>query len=161
MGEVDRDRAAVYAAEDQLVAMLERSGAGAVIDFFGSALTLPDERKFADLDSVHRYLSAVVADPKVRDRFADATVPQVRDRKGPHKAHYSAGVIALPVDQRWAGRETVVLHELAHHLVADQAKAAHDAVFVSAYVFLVETVMGAEAGLLLRAALDGAGVQVR
>lgn len=150
----------MYAAEDQLVATLERAGAGATIEFFGSQLTLPEERKFADLDSVRRYLDAVCSDARVLDRYPFATVPEVRGRKGPHKAHYSDGVIALPVEQRWAGRETVVLHELAHHLMADEQVTAHGPEFVSTYVFLVETVLGAEAGLLLRAALDGAGVQV-
>ena len=160
MGERDRDRAAVYAAEDQFVATLERAGAGAAIEFFGSTLTIPAERKFADLDSVRRYLETVCALPAVTMRWPDVAVPSVRERRGPRQAHYCDGVIALPIGERWAGRESVVLHELAHHLVQAEAATAHDTVFVSAYVVLIEAAMGPEAALLMRASLDGAGVTV-
>lgn len=160
MDEIDRDRAAVYAAEDQLVAALDRGGTDATVDFFGSHLTLPAERKFADLDSVRRYLENVVKLPAVGARWPNASAPTVRNRKGPRKAHYADGVIALPIDERWAARESVVLHELAHHFTIHDVASAHDAVFVTAYVFLLESVMGFEVGLLFRAALDGAGVRV-
>lgn len=134
---------------------LDRAGAGASIDFFGSTLTLPIERRFADLDSIRRYVESVMMFPTVNSRWPDVNPPIIRERKGQRSAHYVDGVIAVPMIERWAARETVILHELAHHFVGTTAKAAHDHTFQSAYVFLVDVVIGSEAALILRAALDG------
>jgi putative metallohydrolase (TIGR04338 family) len=90
----------------------------------------------------------------------------VRERAGNGRAHYADGVIALPlqglVGERWAARESVVLHELTHHLVAHAhpGVAAHGPEFCGDEVLLVEIVLGPEAALLLRAAFDGAGIPV-
>lgn len=151
----DLHRSAVYAAEQQLMNALDRAGAGASMDFFGSTLTLPIERRFADLDSIRRYVESVMKLPTVDRQWPDVSTPVIRERKGQRSAHYVDGVIAVPMIERWAARETVILHELAHHCVAKTAKAAHDHIFQAAYVSLVDAVIGSEAALILRAALDG------
>lgn len=151
----DLHRSAVYAAEQQLMNALDRAGAGASVDFFGSTLTLPIERRFADLDSIRRYVESVMKLPTVESRWSTVSTPTIRERKGQRSAHYVDGVIAVPMIERWAARETVILHELAHHCVAEAANGAHDHTFQTAYVFLVDAVIGSEAALILRAALDG------
>jgi putative metallohydrolase (TIGR04338 family) len=68
--------------------------------------------------------------------------------------------IAVPthrVGGRWAMRELVVLHELAHHL---SGGADHGAEFVTVLLCLVAELVGAEAGFLLRSALLDAGASV-
>ena len=161
----DANRSAVYAAEDQLGHLLARGG---TIDFFGSSLTLPIERRFADVASVQRYADAVLALPWVVRAFPRVTPVRVRERAGRGRAHYESetGVIAIPLagpaGARWAARETVVLHELAHHLVAmsGMARPAHGPVFCGTLLFLVGGVIGPEAALVLRASFDGAGIPV-
>lgn len=144
--------------------MLERAAAGAAtVDFFGSTLTLPPERRFADLESVQRWVDAVLDLAPVRGRWPAAPGCRVRSRRGATRAHYEPpGAIAVPVDERWALREIVVCHELAHHLAfhdpAVPADAAgHGGEFVDAYVALADVVMGGEVALLLRAGLDEVG----
>jgi putative metallohydrolase (TIGR04338 family) len=78
------------------------------------------------------------------------------------RAHYERpGTIAVPPAGRWAMRELVLCHELAHHLTFHSAGGGHDPghgrAFVDTYVSLVGLVIGAEVGLLLRAGLDQAG----
>lgn len=161
----DAHRAAVYAAEDQLARALDRISP--TVDFFGSALTLPAERRFADLASIQRYVDAVLAAPD----HAGCPPVRVRARRGAARATYEAvpggGVIAIPVDdrRRWALRETVVLHEIAHHLIAHdpeaRAEPPHGPAFCGALLGLVHAVMAPEAALVLRGAFGAAGIPVR
>lgn len=158
----DQHRAAVYAAEDQLRSTLARGGR---VDFFGSTLDVPAERHFADLASIRAYVDSVLALAPVAERWPDAGPVMVRERAGSTRAHYepaSGGVIAIPmagaVDQRWAARETVVLHELAHHLVWSADEPAHGARFCGALIRLYQHAISPSAALLLRAGLDSAGV---
>lgn len=157
----DTDRTAVYAAEDQLARLLERGGP---VDFFGSTLTLPIERKFADIASVERYVALVIALPSVSAALPHLDMPQVRERRGIAKATYAEGVISLPMagtaDRRWAARELVVLHELAHHACWGSCDAAHGSGFRGALLHLVNVVIGVEAALILRAAFHGADLSV-
>lgn len=157
----DSHRAGVYAAEDQVSAALERGG---TVDFFGSTLTLPVERRFADLASVQRYVDAVLALPGVSERWPRALAVRVRERAGAAKATYqrTGQVIAIPLagpPPRWAAREMVILHELAHHLTYSRGDdvAAHGPEFVGDFETLVGIVIGPEVALLLRAAFDGTG----
>jgi putative metallohydrolase (TIGR04338 family) len=155
----DLNRSAVYSAEDQVARLLDRGGG---IDFFGSRLTLPPERRFADIGSVRRYVTAVL------DMVGCEVPVQVRERRGSGRAHYDAATatIAIPLTgigpQRWAAREVVVLHEVAHHLTAIEFDdvAAHGPEFCATLLRLVGTVIAPEAALVLRAALDSAGVPV-
>lgn len=159
----DSHRSAVYAAEEQWARQLERGG---TIDFFGSPLQISAERRFADADSVQRYVDAVLGLIGVVTQWPGAGPVRVRERAGNRRAHYADGVIAIPlrgaVGERWAARESVVLHELTHHVVAHAhpGVAAHGPEFCGDEIRLVEIVLGPEAALLLRAAFDGAGVPV-
>jgi putative metallohydrolase (TIGR04338 family) len=163
---IDSRRSRVYAVEDQVAHALERSAAGSrTVDFFGSTLTLPTERLFADIPSVQRWVTAVLELGPVSRRWPDTPSCAVRARRGTTRAHYQApDEIAVPVTSRWALRELVLCHELAHHLAwhdptvpADVA--AHGAEFADAFVELVEVVIGPEVALLLRAGLYEADVR--
>lgn len=162
MTAADPQRARVYEAEGVLARMIDRRDDFPVAAAFGSRVAVPDDRKFGDIDSVQRYVDAVLALAWVRRRTPDrAALPvRVRARAGATKAEYefATHTIAVPphrVGGRWAMRELVVLHELAHHLAPEPG---HGAAFVGTFVELVEELVGAEAGFLLRAALQDAGV---
>jgi putative metallohydrolase (TIGR04338 family) len=160
----DRQRARVYEAEGVLARMIDRRDDFPLAEAFGSRVAVPDDRKFGDIESVQRYVDAVLALDWVRAVSPEqAKVPvHVRARAGAAKAeyHFAAATIAVPthrVGGRWAMRELVVLHELAHHL---SGSPGHGAEFVGWSVRLVEELVGPEAGFLLRAALHDAGVIV-
>jgi putative metallohydrolase (TIGR04338 family) len=160
----DPQRARVYEAEGLLARMIDRRDDFPLVAAFGSRVAVPDDRKFGDLDSVQRYVDAVLALEWVRRAAPErAALPvRVRARAGATKAEYefATHVIAVPphrVGGRWAMRELVVLHEIAHHLAAEPG---HGATFVSTFVELVEEIVGAEAGFLLGSALREAGVAV-
>ena len=156
---------AVYAAEDQWSAVLDRGG---TVDFFGSRLDVPMQRRFADVASVQSYVNALLARPGVRAAYPSAGPVAVRERAGQGRAHYQPrdAVIALPLRTLWAGRESVVLHELAHHCAcslgveADPAGVRwHGVEFRTAMDVLVSEALGEAAALLLRAGYDAAGVR--
>lgn len=148
----------VYAAEDQWAAALDRGGA---IDFFGSRLDLPLQRRFGDLAAVRAYCDYVLALPGVQRAYPDAGAVQVRTRAGAARAHYEAdtATIALPLSAGWAARESVVLHELAHHVSPPQPGDVHGVAFRAAMCRLVEEALGASAALVLRAAYEAAGLR--
>lgn len=109
----DAQRSAVYAAEEQWAHALDRGG---LVDFHGSRLQLPVQLRFGSLADASAYVNAVTQAqglPSVR----------LRVRAGDARAHYErafgAGqaVIAVPA-AAWAMRESVLLHEIAHHVVA-------------------------------------------
>ena len=158
MSTADPQRALVYEAEQTLATMIDRRLDFPVVSAFGSRVTLPDDRKFGDLDSVQRYLDAVLA----LDWVASPRPVRVRARAGATKAEYefATSMIAVPphrVGGRWAMRELVILHELAHHL--SQA-ADHGPAFTTSFLELVTELVGAEAGFLLRSGWLAAGVAV-
>jgi putative metallohydrolase (TIGR04338 family) len=116
----------VYAGENQVARLLDRSAEFPVVEVAGSRITVPPERHFGDLAGVQRYVDAVLElDWVVRRWPRAAAMPvTVRERRGAAQAHYEpdTATIAVPVrgaDARWALRELVVLHELAHHLASD------------------------------------------
>lgn len=148
----DRFRQAVYRAEDQWSATLDRGGE---VDFFGSRLQVPTQLRFGSLEHARTYVDDVCNGLSI-----DA--PTIRHRKGGKRAHYSDGEIAIPTDQPWAMRESVVLHEIAHHVsVRTAADHTHSAVFAGSMLSLVELRLGPEAGLLLRTGYQAAGVPVQ
>ena len=156
---------AVYAAEDQWSAVLDRGG---TVDFFGSRLDVPCQRRFADVASVQRYVDAVLGRPAVAAAYPDAGPAQVRERAGQRRAHYAPAeaAFAVPLRTLWAGREAVVLHEVAHHLACSQGVAVergsrrwHGREYQAAMLLLVDEVLGSPAALLLRAGYDAAGVR--
>ena len=156
---------AVYAVEDQWSAVLDRGG---TVDFFGSRIDVPMQRRFADVDSVRAYVDAMLARPEVRAAYPAAGPVTVRERAGQGRAHYQPHdhVIALPLRTLWAGREAVVLHELAHHLACSdgvepdpRGRRWHGSPFRAAMDLLATVALGEAAALLLRAGYDAAGVR--
>jgi putative metallohydrolase (TIGR04338 family) len=156
----DRLRSAVYAAEDQWAQTMNRGGK---VDFHGSMIEIPVQRRFGSLEAIETYLLWVTALPCVVERFGDLAPVAVRARKGQAKAHYEAdaSVIAIPLDSQWAARESVVLHELAHHIVMSREGAVgpvHGAAFTVTMCALVECALGPEAALMLRASYSALDV---
>ena len=153
----DTDRAAVYAAEDQWSAALNRGG---VIDFFGSRLQLPVQTRFGSLPAVQQYVEQLVA------MYPDVRPVSARHRRGDTRAHYSNGVIAIPMAATWACRESVLLHEFAHHLnlgSCDGSHApqpAHGPRFRALMVELVGRAQTLESALLLRSCFESKGLVV-
>ncbi|MBM9468485.1 TIGR04338 family metallohydrolase [Nakamurella leprariae] len=171
--ERDGQRSLVYDAEQLVRGAFDRAVDGrsaATVQVAGSTVTLPVERRFASVESVQAYLAAVTALPWIRARWPRAVEPvTVRARAGAGRAHYerAGAVLAVPVgrdaDGRpWALRELVVLHELAHHLAADDQLrlAPHGPAFVGRFLDLVDGVIGPEAAFLLRVTLLQLGAQV-
>ncbi len=132
------------------------SGApGRQVDVFGVALTLPPEARFASVESVQRYVDQAL---RLLGRTPDV---RVRSRRGAGSAHYEPDppVIAVPASAEgaWALRELVVLHEVAHHLVAGGV-AAHGPEFTSTLVGVLRTVMGPEAAFAAEVVFRECGV---
>lgn len=139
----DSQRQRVYDAEEFLANIYDRvAAAGNMVNIMGVSLTLPPEAKFASIASVQHYCD------QVTDMLGVARV-QVRSRRGDTKAHYCRGEIAAPDrGDRWAMRELVVLHELAHHVTGPAHR--HSPIFVGVLTDLLSRVMGPEVGLALR-----------
>jgi putative metallohydrolase (TIGR04338 family) len=162
----DTQRSKVYAAEQFARTLFDRAAehGSRAVDFFGTSLTLPPEARFGSVEAVERYVGQVLTMPAVSQRWPGSLAPTVRPRRGLQAAHYEnrdgAGVIAVP-DSRtgWALRELVVLHEVAHHL--SPVEPAHGPEFASTFCELAETVMGPEAGYVLRVLYARNGVRLR
>ena len=173
----DVQRAKVYAAEAFVRTMFDRAAerGDPVVEFFGTRLTLPPEARFGSVGSVQNYVDDVLAHPAVRARWPAVTPLRVRARRGATAAHYErvggqersdpgnrhgdTATIAVPEDRSaWALRELVVLHEVAHHLCGGGGP-AHGPDFVATFCALAETVMGAEAGHVLRVVYAKEGVR--
>ena len=162
----DAQRARVYRAEDAWAARLDAARQGAVLATVGgSALVLPGERRLGSLDAARDYTNRVLALPEVRAEFGEVEPPVLRLRRGRASAHWEPpGTVALPVPvhgEPWALRETVLLHELAHHLAETTRRAAgHRAPFPAVVLLLAGAVLGAEAELVLRMAYGEQRVEV-
>ncbi|WP_375487618.1 TIGR04338 family metallohydrolase [uncultured Jatrophihabitans sp.] len=157
----DPQRQRVYEAEQLLARMLDRRADYPVVEAFGSTVALPDDRKFGDVPAVQRYVDAVLALDWVR-RLGAAAPVTVRARAGATKAEYefATATMAVPthaVGGRWAMRELVVLHELAHHL---SGSPGHGPEFTAPFLELVTELVGPEAGFLLRSGWLAAGVAI-
>lgn len=160
----DTQRSAVYAAERFVRTLFDTAAqhGSPAIDFFGEQLTLPPEARFGSVRDVGAYVDRVLAMPAVRGRWPVAEL-RVRERRGATAAHYEirdgAAVIAVPDRTgRWALRELVVLHEIAHHLAP--AEPAHGGEFATALCELAGIVMGAEVGHVLRVVYAKEGVRL-
>ncbi|MGB3698217.1 MAG: TIGR04338 family metallohydrolase [Gordonia sp. (in: high G+C Gram-positive bacteria)] len=161
----DSARARVYAAEQMVHHMLDRAGGAQTVQIAGTELTLPPEAKFGSVDDVAAYLDRVLALGPVVERFQRAAVPvRVRVRTGSRAAHYerAGAVMAVPdgTAGRWALREAVVLHELAHHL-DDDGEPAHGPRFVGTLIDLVGLVLGPEVGLVYRVVFGESGLSAQ
>lgn len=155
----------MYEAEQLVHRLLDSADETDVrtVEVFGSRLTLPIERRFASLDSIESYFQQVTALNWVRANWSRAAVPiRVRARRGFSAAHYDSatGTVAIPMGpDRWALRELVLLHELAHHLddLADR-RADHGPEFCGRLLELVDGVVGNEVAFLLRICFLETGV---
>ncbi|WP_319453158.1 MULTISPECIES: TIGR04338 family metallohydrolase [unclassified Mycobacterium] len=156
---------AVYGAEHQWSAVLDRGG---IVNFHGSHIYVPIQKRFADIPSIQRYVDTVLAMDSVRDKYPNAGPVRVRERRGQHSAHYepSTAIVAIPMGDRVFGRESTVLHELAHHVSVSEGLPAtpsgtrwHGTEFRDAMLFLVTIVLGEAAALLLRAGYHSSGVR--
>lgn len=162
----DAQRARVYRAEDAWAARLDAARQGAVLATVGgSAVVLPAERRFGTLDAVDGYCGRVLALPEVVALAGPLPPPSLRVRRGARSAHWEPpGVVALPVPrlgEPWALRETVVLHELAHHVgELGGLSHGHRPPFPAVVLALVEAVLGPSAVLALRVAYGQERVEV-
>ena len=147
----DSQREQVYQAEDRLCDLFDTADriGNRMLVLDGINLTLPTEYKFASVAGVQRYCDEVC------ERRGWRPV-RVRERKGQHRAHYQRGEIAVPMVDRWALREIVILHELAHHAV----RGGHTPQFVGALANLFDDVMAPEAGLVYRLLCQHNGVKI-
>lgn len=158
----DVGRAAMYDAERLLHRLFDHAGPSRAVQLAGTELTLPTEVLFSSAESVGAYAERVLTMPAVRARFPRAVEPvTVRSRRGHAAAEYrpARAEIAIPDSRegRWALRELVVLHEIAHHL-DDGPGPAHGRGFVLVLTELVGTVLGPEAGFVYRVIMADAGV---
>lgn len=137
------------------------------MNFHGSEINVPVQKRFADIPSVQMYVDRVLALEAVRGRYPNAGPVTIRERRGQGKAHYepSTSTVAIPLEKRAFGRESTVLHELAHHLSVSEGLPKtrsgtrwHGAEFRRAMIFLVSVVLGETAALLLRAGYHSAGL---
>lgn len=169
---VDRQRTRVYHAEQRVADQLDFAARGArTATVHGSTVTVDPDVRFGSLDTAQAWLVDVRGRSWFRARWprAAAGALTLRPRRGQRGAHYEpAGVIAVPVPAGatgWAMRELVLVHELAHHVVAGDVDAApepaaHGGEFAAVMLTLVEGTLGAAARLLLAAAYHDAGVVV-
>lgn len=159
----DSTRSKFYQTERLIFSLMDRPGGDAhTVQLAGTTLTVPAEAKLGSVDSVQQYVDRVLALPSVADAFGRAAIAvSVRDRKSARAAHYTPGraEIAVPAssENRWAMRELVIVHELAHHL-DDSGGPAHGPDFVATLISLVGMVLGPEVALIYRVLLGDAGL---
>jgi len=147
----DYQRSRIYAAEHTWALRLDAARRGArSATVAGSSLLLPQELLFGTLAAAQMYADAWL------DGW-DLPPVVLRVRRGQAKAHWEAGDpagIALPVPEhgeRWAMREAVLLHELAHHVAAAlDGEVGHGPAFPARLLQLVQQALGEQAAFALR-----------
>jgi len=152
----DTQRQAVYNAETRLQRLIEAASEGTV-RAFGTSWTPEREIKFGNVEDVQRYVDKVLA-----HIYCERPIT-VRRRKGNRLAHYEAfgAVIALPpreIGGAWTLRESVVLHEVAHHL--SRQGESHGPEFARALVDLLEQIGNPVTSRLLHICLHEEGASV-
>jgi len=161
----DHGRSRLYSAETLVHSIFDNATADASqLTIGGTTVTVPAEAKFATVESMQRYVDSVLAMRSVAELFGGRpTAVRVRARRGSTAAHYEreTSTIAVPMqsDARWAQRELVLLHELAHHLDRGGGP-AHGPDYVQGYLGLAESVMGPEAAFIMRITFAENGVRV-
>jgi putative metallohydrolase (TIGR04338 family) len=156
----DAQRERVYQAEylTRDLLSLANVSPGRQVRFFGSHLTLPREEVFDTLAQVEAYLRRAMAHPDVAGRYGSRRPPGVRERKGQRFAHAEGShTIAIPTVDKWALRELVVLHELAHILTPGDG---HGPSFAACHLHLISSMIGPEVAWIHRVNLLENGVKV-
>ena len=162
----DAQRARVYRAEDAWGDRLDAARRGArFATVGGSAVLLPEERRFGDLTAARAYARSVLAAPEVVAAVGRLAPPELRARRGGRAAHWEApGTIAVHVPQHgepWALREAVLLHELAHHAGRLCGLVPHHGPpFPALVLLLVGVALGEQAAFALRVAYGEERVRV-
>ena len=156
----DRYKGKVYDGEHRVAGMLHfanMENGARLVEIGGSRITMPVERKFASLESIQEYVDKVLKLPSIRERYPSTRYAvRVRRRKGTRFAHYQMGEIAIPMHgSRWACRELVILHELAHHLARGDG---HGPKFRQAFCKLTEIAMAPEVSFALQVCWHMSGV---
>lgn len=144
---VDRHRGAVYQAEESVAAVMRSQFR--TVRIGQRVVQLPAEMALGSLTAVQTLSDAVLADPRTVARYPGRGSVTVEAKRGFRSATYSAGRIRVPaVDPRgrWAMAQAVVLHECAHHLVAEPG---HGRAFRDALRHLYRLHLGEEAAALL------------
>lgn len=146
---------AIYDAERSVQFILDQQFENPLINIARSTIEVPKELKFGDIASVQRYADLVT------DRVGCTRVKAVeQSKRASLRAFYRGGEIHFPVQSgRWAMRETVVLHEIAHHITEDWED-PHGAVFAGNLLDLVETMMGPAAAFIMRVTFHQTGIEV-
>lgn len=152
----DSQKQRVYEAEYRLRELYDTAEqiSNREVTLDGIRLTLPPEAKFASIASMQTYVNRVVG--------KDAVC--VRERRGDSLAHYEPWSKTIAVNtegRRWACREIVVLHELAHHLTRSEHSgcAGHGPEFVATFTQLLADTMGPEVGLAYRVLCSHSGAK--
>jgi putative metallohydrolase (TIGR04338 family) len=162
----DAQRSRVYRAEDAWAARLDAARRGAPLATVGrSALLLPSELRFGAMTEVATYAAHVLSLPAVVAVAGRVPAPELRPRRGQRAAHWDPpGVVALPLPRHgepWALRESVLLHELAHHVGESTGlTVGHRAPFPALVVLLAQAALGEEAAFALRVAYGEHEVEV-
>ena len=152
----DTQRAKVYRAEDAWASRLDAARQGAVLaTVAGSSLLLPGERRLGSLEAAEAYCARVLSLPSVAGLVGTISPPVLRVRRGAKAAHWEPpGVIAVAVPvhgEPWGLRETVLLHELAHHVGETTGRTqGHRAPFPAVLLLLVAGVLGEQAAFALQ-----------
>lgn len=162
----DAQRSRVYRAEDDWAGRLDAARRGAPLATVGgSAVMLPAEVRFGSLSAASSYSERVLDLPAVVAAVGRVTTPELRPRRGQRSAHWEPpGIVALPVPRHgepWALRQSVLLHELAHHIGETTARTAgHAPPYPAMVLLLVTAALGDEAAFALRVAYGDHGVRV-
>ncbi len=154
----DPDRGAVYRAEWTLRDLLVLPQ----VVLAGTTLVMPVERRFANLEDVQTYVNKVLALNWVQAEYSCAKCPlKVVRGRVINQATCGGGMMRInPDHDRFAMREVVVLHEIAHHLAPGGD--AHGLKFRAAFVHLLTEIIGPEAGFAMKVLMadEGLGVYI-
>lgn len=137
----------VYEAEWVLRDMLKLPS----VNVCGREVAIPVERNFASIESIQTYVDKVLALNWIRDMYPHAQRPLkvVKKPKGRNVATCGGGIMYVPInsENRWALREQVILHEMAHHLTPG---CSHGGPFRDCLAWLLEEIVAPEVGWLMR-----------
>lgn len=160
MSKRDPQQSKLYYAERQLWDIFDTCAQthNPEVEVEHQLLTLPPEGKFADIARLQKYYDDVCA-------MMGAPSVSVRASRNDHGNAFTrclAQEIVIPDGRdRWAMRELVVLHELAHHITFNQSPLceSHGGEFVANYIELLTRVMGEPAGWCARVIYSKNGVK--